>query len=181
MNKILDPLDNVFNDLPSFIFLGGVHGVGKTTLCNSRFVSEGYHCVTASSLTKAYKNGTDRDKRVDDIDDNQIALLKQLNLEKEKHQRLLLDGHFCLINSFDQIEPIDVEVFKAINPALLILLKCNPVEIAERLTKRDGKPWRVKFMREFQELEESHAQVVSKKMNIPLKIFTNYIQREVST
>ncbi len=137
--------------VPSFVFLGGVHGVGKTTLCNTAFAEARFHCVTASSLIKAFKSNIDKNKRVEGIADNQVLLLKQLKIEKEKHKRLLLDGHFCLINNCDQIEPIAIDVFRAISPDLLILLKGNPSTIAERLTMRDGKPWSSNFIRQFQE------------------------------
>jgi adenylate kinase len=173
MNKILNSLSSVIESAPPFIFLGGVHGVGKTTLCNSLFAPEGYHCVTASSLIKSFRDNTDKDKRVDDISDNQVVLLKQLELEKGAHHKLLLDGHFCLINNLDQIEPIDVEVFKAICPSILILIQSNPVDIAERLSKRDGKEWRAAFIEKFQKAEESHAQLVAQAMSIPIQIIIN--------
>lgn len=172
MEELKGILNDHLNRSPSFAFLGGVHGVGKTTLCNTVFVEAGYYCVTASSLIKTFKNNTDRDKRVDNIADNQVALLKQLYIERQNHNHLLLDGHFCLIDARDKIEPIDLEVFKAINPDFLILLKANPQEIAERLTRRDGKPWSPEFVRQFQDKEEHHAQLISRELNTSLKVIT---------
>ena len=171
---MINDLQNTLNDDLShqtpFIFLGGVHGVGKTTVCNTIFVKAGYYCVTASSLIKTFKSNTDKGKRVDDIADNQTVLLNQLAIERKKHNQLLLDGHFCLIDSRDQIEPIAVDVFNAINPDLLILLKGNPEEIAERLAKRDGKPWSSAFIQQFQNEEELHAKLISRELTIPLKV-----------
>lgn len=174
---MIDNLQNILksylDNSSSFVFLGGVHGVGKTTACNTVFVEAGYCCVTASSLIKTFKSNTDKGKRVNDIAYNQAALLKQLAIERQKHDQLLLDGHFCLINSRDQIEPIAVDVFNAINPDLLILLKGDPEVIAERLTRRDGKPWSLTFIQQFQEAEERHAQLISRKLNTPLKVIAN--------
>lgn len=147
--------------------------MGKTTLCNTVFIEAGYYCVTASTLIKKFKNNTDKDKRVADISDNQVALLKQLETERQNHSQLLLDGHFCLIDARYKIEPIGVDVFKAINPDLFILLKGNPQYIAERLTKRDGKPWSPAFIQNFQEEEELHAQLVAQELKTPLKVIAH--------
>jgi len=153
-----------------FIFLGGIHGVGKTTYANNEFVKLGYHCVTASSLIKNFKGNTSNDKKVTDVSDNQKALIYQLTIERESNSKILLDGHFCLINSDNLVEPICLETFKSINPDLLILLKCDPNKITKRLLNRDGKEWSLNFIRSFQEQEEKHAKLVSKELKIPLRI-----------
>ena len=155
----------------SFIFLGGIHGVGKTTLCEQIFAPAGYYCITASMLIKAYGLDIDRDKRVKDVVDNQTALIEQLKTVKQSHQQLLLDGHYCLINSQNQFESIDVDVFRKMNPSAFILLKGCPKEIAKRLSNRDGKEWDQVFVKRFQVAEDEHARYVSGKLKIPLKVF----------
>lgn len=157
----------------SLIFVGGIHGIGKTTICLKVFAPFGYHCMTASSLISAYGRRIDKNKRVDDIFDNQLALIEQLALEKKKHCRLLIDGHFTLINSLGQIEPIDHSVFQRINPTQLILIKGNPKETAKRLAIRDGKEWNPAFIEEFQQEEEKYAKFISKKLKKNLLIIDN--------
>jgi len=163
----------------SFIFLGGIHGVGKTTLCEQIFAPAGYHCITASMLIKAYGLKTDQDKRVGDITDNQTALIEQLRYERESHNQLLLDGHYCLINNQNQFEPIDVEAFRKMNPSVFLLLKGCPKEIKKRLSKRDGKDWNQFFVTQFQTAEEKHARCVSSELKIPLKVFMYSTNQQV--
>lgn len=175
MNIILGFLEQVLITESPFIFLGGVHGVGKTTLCDQVFVPYGYRCVTASSLIKVQGFRFDQNKRVESVADNQIVLMEQLVLEKQHHDRLLLDGHYCLINSKNQFEPIDIEVFRKMSPDILIMLKDSPDKIVRRLKNRDGngKEWGRSFVEQFQEIEEKHAQHIAHELNIPLQIISN--------
>lgn len=164
---------------PTMLFIGGIHGAGKTTICEKVFTPLGYRCLTASKLIAAYGRRSDREKRVDNISNNQVALTKQLILEKRKYCRLLLDGHFTLINSQGDIEPIDFEVFKEMSPTLLVLVKENPKIIAERLTKRDGKKWRISFLKSFQKSEELHARKIAEELDIPLRIVDGNLKPSV--
>jgi len=171
--KIFNKLSDVPSNPSLLIFVGGIHGVGKTTICRKAFEPLGYHCVTASSLISAYGYRTDINKQVDDVPKNQIALVEQLALEKKKHCRLLLDGHFTLINSQEQIEPIDHSVFQKMGPNRLILVKGDPAEIARRLAFRDKRKWNPEFISTFQDAEERHAKYVSDSIQVPLQIIQN--------
>lgn len=159
----------------SMLFVGGIHGVGKSTMCQKAFGPLGYQCETASSLIAAHGHKTDKKKLVSNVSDNQIVLLERLKLAKEKYYRFLLDGHFTLINSQGKIEPIDPEVFKAMNPSKLILIKGNTEEISRRLVARDSNNWGPSFLARFQDAEEEHARYVSEKIQIPLHVFENTI------
>jgi len=161
----------------SVLFVGGVHGVGKTTLCSKSFAPAGYHCVTASSLIAEDQKQVSKkgDKRVDDVGGNQAAMLRQFSVERGRHSRLLLDGHFTLVNSLGEIEPIHAEVFKAIDPDLLILIKGSSNEISKRLSERDKKHWSVEFVDYFQAQEERHAGHIAKNLGIPLLTINNDI------
>lgn len=172
-NQILKKASPISSTPSSLIFVGGIHGVGKTTICLKAFVPFGYHCMTASSLISAYGRRIDKNKRVDDIDDNQVALIEQLALEKKKHCRFILDGHFTLINSQGQIEPIDRSVFQGINPTQLILIQGDPKEIARRLAVRDGKEWDPVFVAIFQKEEEKYARLISKDLKKDLFVIDN--------
>lgn len=169
-NLILKKTESIATTPPSLVFVGGIHGVGKTTICRKAFAPLGYRCMTASALIVSYGRRIDKNKRVNDVLGNQTALIEQLALEKKKHCRLLLDGHFTLVNSIGQIEPIDSNVFKRINPSQLILLKGDPKEISVYLSNRDGKMWTPKFLKILQKAEEMNARKVANELNIPLRI-----------
>lgn len=162
------------------VFVGGVHGVGKSTICRDVFGTLGYECVTASSLISAYGQETDHDKRVDHVEENQSILLNALDKAKAKNGRLLLDGHYSLINGQGEIKLIDVEVFRAMRPNHLILIKGKPDEIARRLQARDKKLWTESFLSKFQEAEEAHARHVAKDIGVPLRIISNNIGKGIN-
>jgi len=173
--KLFNKLSDVPSNPSSLMFVGGIHGVGKTTICSKAFEPLGYHCVTASSLISAYGCRTDTNKRVKNVSSNQVALVEQLALEKQQHCRMLLDGHFTLINSQEDIEPIDCSVFQKMQLNHLILFKGDPAEIARRLEIRDGREWTPEFISAFQDAEERHARHVSDSIGIPLQIIENTV------
>lgn len=173
MNQINDIIEELKKKESSFIFLGGVHGVGKTTVCDRIFTNVGYHCVTASALIMAHGAHSYRNKRVESVAVNQAALIEQLDIERQGYTHLLLDGHYCLINRNDEIEPVDVAVFDQIAPDVFILLKDCPKKILARLKKRDVTSWNQSLLEDFQQTEERHAQSVAVQLGIPLYIISN--------
>ncbi len=102
------------------MFVGGVHGSGKTTL--SRFLAEALSAghVTAGELIRkaaapshVVTTGA-QDKAVPDVDRNQAVLLRGLSAYLAADDRpLLLDGHFTLIDPSGGIVEIPAEVFAA--------------------------------------------------------------------
>lgn len=173
MGLILDNLSPVPSVASRMIFVGGIHGVGKSTICRDVFALMGYKCVTASSLIAEDGRKTDHNKCVDRVSDNQSVLLQSLSNAKLKYVRLLIDGHFTLINKQGEVEPIDIEVFRAMKLNQLILIKGQPDQIAVRLKARDGKVWGKSFLSKFQEEEEAHARCVAKNIGVPLRIISS--------
>lgn len=152
------------------IFMGGIHGAGKGTVCENIFSPVGYHCITASQLIAEQGRKTDENKRVSSVADNQSVLMKALENKSKSHRRLLLDGHFTLINKKDKIEPIDIEVFRSMNIHQLLLVKGRVEQIVTRLKSRDDSKWKTSFIEEFQKEEEAHARYVAKDLGVPLRI-----------
>ena len=82
------------------IFISGVHGVGKSYFCNLVKEATGIECYSASSLIKdRKKQGFPADKRVADIDENQLYLLVAVDDLRSSLGEFLLDGHFCLLKT----------------------------------------------------------------------------------
>jgi predicted transcriptional regulator/adenylate kinase len=159
------------------VFVGGIHGVGKSTITKNLCDLIGYKCVTASSLITEYGRKIDNNKRVGHIVENQAVLLQALDKAKLKHNSLLLDGHFTLINRRGKIVPIDIKVFRAMKPDHLILIKGELDEIVVRLQNRDGKIWTNSLLSKFQAEEEAHARYVAKDIGIPLRIISNDVRK----
>jgi adenylate kinase len=79
------------------IFLGGVHGVGKSTLA-ALCKESGVEHLRASDLIKQASSEArfDERKRVKDVDGNQGILVRSLNARIDGGGKFLLDGHFTL-------------------------------------------------------------------------------------
>ncbi|MBK5007366.1 AAA family ATPase [Pseudomonas sp. S32] len=80
------------------VFVAGVHGVGKTHLCQALATKTGLRHATASQLIReatqsvSWKN----DKVVTDIESNQDALIVAVDEIMQHEDVLILDGHFVL-------------------------------------------------------------------------------------
>ena len=123
------------------IFLGGVHGVGKTTMCANVYEKFGLKVVSASAIIRAERECPSPDSRTSvlNVGGNQGLLINGVRqLITDAPGRYLMDGHFALRTLAGDIEEIDVAVFKAIGVIGLICLNDDPVAIAQRLAARDG-------------------------------------------
>lgn len=83
------------------IFVAGVHGVGKTYLASRLPSTLGLIHTSASKLIKEERAmpSWGVDKRVSDVDANQIALAAAVKRHNDAGVQLLLDGHFVLLNN----------------------------------------------------------------------------------
>lgn len=173
LNKILKLQARVPSQNSRMVFMGGVHGVGKSIICKKIFTPAGYHCVSASSLIADQGKKTDDNKRVINVSANQSVLIKALKNKIKNYNRLLLDGHFTLINDQGNIEPIDIDVFRSMKINQLFFVKGRADEISVRLKNRDDKKWNASFIDMFQKEEENHARYIAKNLSIPFRILRN--------
>lgn len=90
------------------ILVGGIHGVGKTTLCKYIEKEFGLSHYSSSALISKLKKKQFTDKRIENIDSNQDFLIEALCNMNLKNQEYLLDGHFCLLNKNGEIVNIPV-------------------------------------------------------------------------
>ncbi len=154
--------------MPLF-FLGGVHGAGKSSLASELGVRLPAKVLSASQLIR--DEGVEPaapDKRVDDIDGNQERLLRALARHQRVHERILLDGHFCLRSGDGEAVAIPIEIFRRIVPAALVLVVADPAAIVERLEQRDGLKYQLADVKGLMECEREAAFVVSTELRIPL-------------
>lgn len=161
-------------DKRSLIFIGGIHGSGKTYISKNYLSTFSYKHNSASNIIKEEGNEIKIDKTVDNLDLNQIALIQGLKKIENINRRNILDGHFCLINKDFKIEKIPFEVFKKINPTMIILTTAPDKEIMNRIKKRNIDNNYNISIKMFQEAEEEYAFSIAKELNIPiLKIDTS--------
>ncbi|MCY9697582.1 ATP-binding protein [Paenibacillus alginolyticus] len=154
----------------NLIFVGGIHGVGKSTFCSEISDNHGIKVHSASKLIALKKKETyTKDKRIQDINSNQIYLLEALD-EVESNQVFLLDGHFCLLDINGGITRIPKQTFIDISPRVIVVLIDSVNEIISRLQARDSHVHNHSVIKEFQDEEISYAKIISEELNVPLFI-----------
>ncbi|MDQ2108622.1 MULTISPECIES: ATP-binding protein [unclassified Vibrio] len=152
--------------MSKIIFISGIHGVGKGTLCRSLKELVGYPIYACSDLIKQNSSYIESCKIVSNAEKNQLALLAGLNKITEKV--ILLDGHFCLIGKNEQVIELDYETFDAIKPAKIVNVTCDEAIVNKRLKARDGEALSLKTLRSLQIAECNRAQDFASSRSIPL-------------
>ncbi len=150
------------------IFVGGVHGVGKTTLCTtiaSRFNIKHFSASNLISIEKEEEHLST--KQVENIVKNQDILVTAINKNFESEEWYLLDGHFCLLNKNNEVTKIPYSTYEGICPSAILVLIDQPENIYTRLSARDSIKHEVALLRSFQEQELSYAEYIRDRLNIP--------------
>lgn len=161
------------------IFIGGVHGVGKTNFCQKLSGQFDAEHVTASDLIRRHIK-LSKNKTVADIENNQLILAQELSRHQTDRQTLLLDGHFCLQNSTSDIQDVPLSTFEAISPYAIILLEDAPSSIVTRLSNRDKQIHHLDLISTLQNRELKRAHFVSETLNIPIRVVNPIIDIERS-
>src|SRR5690625_33621 len=160
--------------LSNVVFIGGVHGVGKSTICQHICRELNMEYLSASELLKWKDiNEDEKNKKVEDIPFTQNRLITGLKNILQEDKSYLLDGHYCLLNKDNEVENISLDTFKKINPITLILILGNVKEIKKRLENRDNKPYEYELLEHLQNSEFAYAKILSEVLNVPLYIGKN--------
>lgn len=151
----------------NIIFIGGIHGVGKGTICKEIASKTDLVHITASEILKWDEISSSDNKLVNNISSTQERLINGLNGLIKNDKRYLLDGHFCLLNSNGIPCKIDEDTFDSINPKIISIVKDDIEKIVDRLEKRDNKKYDIKILDKLQKMEIEYAKYLSKKNFIP--------------
>jgi adenylate kinase len=162
--------------MSSTIFVGGVHGAGKTTFSKQLAVLLGASHVTAGGLIRANAGTTHTvtvgigDKAVPDVDANQLLLLRGLDLYRGRvgPRLVLLDGHFVLLEASGTIAEIPLAVYDAIGPQAVLLVEAETATIRARLVARDGEAPPLATLAELASRERARAEHVCSQLGVPL-------------
>lgn len=157
--------------LKGIAFIGGIHGVGKSTICKAICEKTGLKYLSASEVLKWQELNTDStNKQVADISYTQDRLVTGLRTIVEDRYKYLLDGHYCLVNTQNIVAEIPVDTFRQINPYSLNLIIDDVSAIKDRLEKRDNKPYDKDLLTEMQDAEVFYAQKLSAILKTNLNI-----------
>lgn len=152
-------------------FIGGIHGVGKSTICNDLCARLDIEYLSASQVLNWAEINTDaKNKKVNNILLTQDRLINGLcsTVKKEKHY--LLDGHYCLFDRDGKVTKIPYETFKAINPVSLHLIIGNIETIKSRIEARDKRTYEYEMLKDMQDQEIAYAKELSEKLKVNLSI-----------
>ncbi|CAN7286887.1 ATP-binding protein [Pseudomonas brassicacearum] len=153
------------------VFVAGVHGVGKSFLCQ-RYADEfSVAYESASGLIRKERALADWsvDKKVKDVDGNQLALKSAVQRIVKGGQQLLLDGHFVLINGASDFVKLEASVFQNLEIAGVVVLEAEAHLIESRLAARDSTKSTVDIS-VFLDLERAQARKVCQELGIPFHI-----------
>ncbi|NMF86006.1 ATP-binding protein [Nodosilinea sp. P-1105] len=160
------------------IFVAGVHGVGKTTLCNALATQfEIEHFSASNLIAKEKEEEHFRSKQVGNIAGNQDHLVVAINKYLNDINWYLLDGHFCLLNKDNEITQIPYSTYEGIDPSAILVLIDKPENVHARLNSRDSIRYDLALFRSFQEQEILYAEYVRNKLHIPY-LMSNPIENQ---
>jgi adenylate kinase len=152
------------------VFVGGVHGVGKSTVCTEVCEALGLRVIAASALIKGERNVevADRGKLVADVTDNQQLLVRGFKrIERDSGAIQVLDGHFVLRTTAGKIERIASHVFEQLGVRRIVCFMDKPAAILQRLRERDGGDGDIHEVTALQDEELNHADSVANHLRIP--------------
>ncbi len=151
------------------VFIGGIHGVGKTSICKHLLGMKDLNHYSASQLIAKLKNEklTSTEKTVKDISGNQDLLINAIEKYVNNDNLTLLDGHFCLLNRNYEVTRIPIEIFYSINPTGIVVVVDSAENIIQKIKNRDGVSYDLELISYFQDEEIKYARYVSDELNVP--------------
>jgi adenylate kinase len=162
------------------IFLGGVHGVGKTSMCDQISEKFGLKVISASAIIRAERAHPSPDSRtaVSNVGGNQGLLIRGVQrLVMDTPGNYLLDGHFALRTLAGKIEEIDASVFHSMGVNGLVCLVDDPDAIARRLVARDSAYHDVSAIAQLQAAELGSAESASRSLGLGLRVVQAFDER----
>jgi adenylate kinase len=155
----------------SIVFVGGIHGVGKSSFCSRLASALKAEHLNAGELISTWRQVTASvDKRVSEVAANQDALLGAIRAIPVRDSPILLDGHFCVLDSVGEITRISVQTFELLAPVVAVVIHDDVQRIQGRLRGRDNRSYPIEMLRTFQNAELTHAQHVCSAIGTELHV-----------
>ncbi|MHB9010701.1 MAG: AAA family ATPase [Ignavibacteriaceae bacterium] len=150
------------------LFIGGVFTAGKTSLSHKLSNDFGVRTLSCGKIIEKEKKIDFSEKKllVNDIKNNQNVLIKGLAKEIKDNEKIILDGHFSLLNSDSEIEKIDKKIFESISPQLIIILTRPLTELIQKFKERYEGNIEQSLIERMQQIEIAHAQQIAKELEI---------------
>lgn len=155
------------------IYIAGVYGVGKSTLCEkiSRLINLPFYSA-GDLISEQVGEIYGENKKVRNKEHNQDVLIECINKKMIKEPALILAGHFCILGNDNKPEELPTYVYEKINISSIVLLEAESCKIIKHLEKRDNKKYSRKLIDDFIVRERECAMKIVETLNIPLKIYS---------
>lgn len=154
------------------IFVAGVYGVGKSTICADLAKMSGIPSYSAGDLISQV-NGEiyGANKAVKNKGRNQELLALAVDEKLKCSPTILLAGHFCIFNKYNRVDKLPSNVFKRLHIEQILLLEANKDRIIMNLNRRDGKQYTVQQISELIAAERERAEEIAKDNGYPLHVY----------
>lgn len=151
------------------LFLAGIYGVGKSTLGETLSQRQGIPFYSAGDLISQV-NGEiyGANKIVADKVGNQDILAIQIDRLLKQYDRILLAGHFCIVNKHGEVDCLPQEAFKNLHLDKIILLEAEEEQVLDHLRVRDAKKYSPELVAALMQTEREMAYAVSAELNCPI-------------
>ncbi len=151
------------------IFVAGIYGVGKSTLCNNLSKELGIPAYSAGDLISSV-NGEHygANKAVTDKMSNQAILTSQVQKLLENTSQILLAGHFCIFDRDNNIDYLSESVFSNLEIERILLLKAPISTILKNLSLRDNKEYTQEQILSLYNAEDERAKEIFHKLGCKL-------------
>lgn len=153
----------------SIIFVAGVYGVGKSTLCDKLSTLLDIPAYSAGDLISKI-NGEiyGKNKAVKDKNANQDILINAVQEKLSKNPQFILAGHFCIFTADNNVDILPEDVFSRLNISRIILLETSEETVLKNIKKRDNKCYSYEDISRLIEAEKRQAEEVAHNLNIQL-------------
>lgn len=164
------------------IFVAGVYGVGKTTICDKLSLEIDVPHYSASDLITEYIGEIyGANKAVSNIDNNQRNLINAVKKVLETNKQIILSGHFCIFDKKMNVIALPQYVYEDLYIDKIILLENDVNIIIKNLNRRDNKTYLVENIINLKRAEEKASIDISQVLKVPMeKHKLNYDDTDLS-
>jgi adenylate kinase len=159
--------------MPKVVFVGGVHGVGKSSMCAHAAERVGATHLTASTLISEAKQDAiaAAGKRAADVPGNQELLLKRFAERTSTVSGVvLLDGHYTILNAHGEAVRLGADLFAALGVSTFLCIRGDAEAIRARLADRDGHGPSADDVSLHQQIELAQAAEVARQQGAELQV-----------